>query len=199
MSACHSSQNDLGPSAPGFPGCEVERTGGSPETPAWRWLASLAEQSQGLQTQASRLPSPLFALLSKRKYFEHFMGTWGGEEGSGRGSIQEKQPPRRLLPRKPKGGGQEGSPLSGQGWSLRRHGSQEGSQGAVHGRRDPLTRGVSPHNEPGKPLSPSVQASFPAVAAAASAPGATPEPAHPFTPTEQVHSFPHARLDSFIH
>lgn len=84
------------------------------------------------------------------------MGTWGGEEGSGRGFIQEKQPPRRLLPRKPKGGGQEGSPLSGQGRSLRRHGSQEGSQGAVYGRRDPLTSGASPHNEPGKPLSPSV-------------------------------------------
>ena len=62
------------------------------------------------------------------------MGTWGGEEGPERGFIQKKQPPRRILPRKPKGGGQEGSPLSvARDGSLRGHHSPERRQRAVRG------------------------------------------------------------------
>lgn len=118
---------------------------------------SSAEQSQGLQIQASRLPSPLFALLSKRKYFEHFMGTWGGEEGSGRGFIQEKQPPRRILPRKPKGGGQEGSPLSMA--KEEPEGTQEPGGKPTHCAwwKGPLSPEVSPDHEPRQPLSPAHQ------------------------------------------
>lgn len=145
---------------------------------------SSAEQSQGLQIQASRLPSPLFALLSKRKYFEHFMGTWGGEEGSGRGFIQEKQPPRRILPRKPKGGGQEGSPLSMAKEEPEGHRSQEGSRSIVHGGRDRSAMRSHQITSRGSPFPQPTKASFPA-AVAASAAGAAPEPpAHPFTPTE---------------
>lgn len=63
------------------------------------------------------------------------MGTWGGEEGSERGFIQKKQPPRRILPRKPKGGGQEGSPLSvARDGSLRGHQSLERTEGRARGR-----------------------------------------------------------------
>lgn len=107
-------------------------------------LRASAEQGQGLQIQASRLSLPLFALLSKRKYFEHFMGTWGGEEGSGRGFIQEKQLPRRVLPRKPKGGGQEDSPPSlAEDGNLRGHRSLERSQSAVvYGEGDPAAHWV---------------------------------------------------------
>ena len=146
-------------------------------------LRARAERSQGLQIQGSRLLSPLFVLLSKRKYFEHFMGTWGGEEGPERGFIQKKQPPRRILPRKHKGGGQEGSPLSvARDGSLRGHHSPERRQRAVRGEGTSWPTGSSLDTEQRQPPSLAIKASFPVTAA--SSPGVTPEtPSSPLTPT----------------
>lgn len=143
---------------------------------------------------------PLFALLSKRKYFEHFMGTWGEEEGSGRGFIQEKQPPRRILPRKPKGGGQEGSPLSlAKDGSLRGHRSQERRQRTVcaWGKGPCCPLGPPRIMSQDSPLPQSLRASFSAAAA-----GFAPR-AHLRTPSSPTHShwatFIHSLMPSHTH
>ena len=146
-------------------------------------LRAQAERSQGLHIQGSRLLSPLFVLLSKRKYFEHFMGTWGGEEGSERGFIQKKQPPRRILPRKPKGGGQEGSPLSvARDGSLRGHQSPERRQRSARGEGTLWPAGSSRDNEQWQP--PSLATRLPFLQLLPLPPGVTPEaPSSPPTPT----------------
>lgn len=185
-------------------------------------LRASVEQGQGLKIQASRLPLPLFALLSKRKYFEHFMRTWGGEEGSGRGFIQKKQPLWRILPRKPKGGGQEGSPLClAKDGSLKGHRSQERRQSTV------CAWGKGPRHPLGPPQIMSQDSLFPSPSKPPSLPllwpmnpGPTPGPpsspthshsskfiyslmpslTHSFISTSShssVHSFPHWCIHSF--
>lgn len=127
---------------------------------------------------------PLFALLSKRKYFEHFMGTWGGEEGSGKASSKRNSFQGGSSQENPKRG-PGGFSEYGRGWES--EGAQEPGEGRSAADGEDPSGWSFPHQLVPPFLLPLLPRGYPEA------------PAPLSLPLGLVHSFLHALTDSFTH